>query len=337
MSSQSAVDIVAVEKLGSWIALSGMFGSLTQSQGAMIAFHCLTTGTPPFEWLKRNQLVGSRLTIPYDAMVAAFQQAGGQVEVIEKSPEAARFKLHYLKRVTTHELTWEQARKEPFAYSEKGKSEKDILAILASGDQKRIDSILKSKYASPRSRAVMLWARCISDAIRTVCPEATFGYYTPEEAEDIPGAVQTSATATPPAIATAPAAPPTKPAAVKADPPATTPAPTATAPTIVENPPTEDTPPWQTPAGDDLKTSVRTDGPATEAQRTKALQLIQEIEATAPGTKAKIVTKLTDSNIPNGIRGLSIAEADHLIAALEKRAIALFFEADLRGAAGNPI
>jgi hypothetical protein len=86
-----------------------------------------------------------------------------------------------------------------------------------------------------------------------------------------------------------------------------------------------------------LKTSVRTDGPATEAQRTKALQLIQEIEATAPGTKAKIVTKLTDSNIPNGIRGLSIAEADRLIAALEKRAIALFFEADLRGAAGNPI
>lgn len=334
MSVNTGVDIVAVEKLGSWIALSGMFGSLSQSQGAMIAFHCLTTGTPPFEWLKRNQLVGSRLTIPYDAMVAAFQQASGQVEVIEKSPEAARFKLHYQKRVTTHELTWEQAKKEPFCYNGK---EKEVLAILATEDERKISAILKPKYASPRSRAVMLWARCISDAIRTVCPEATFGYYTPEEAEDIPGAVQTSATATPPVIATAPAAAKKESWPTFATLPTPDAAPTATAPTIVENPPAEDTPPWQTPAGDDTGTSIRTDGPATDAQRTQALQLIQEIEATAPGTKAKIVKKLTDSNIPNGIRGLSVAEADHLITALEKRAIASFFEADLRGAAGNPI
>lgn len=326
MGNGTGVDIVAVEKLGTWIALSGMFGQLTQAQGSMIAYHCITTNTPPFEWAKRNQLVGNRLAIPYDAMVAAFQQAGGQVEVVEKTPEAARFKLHYQKRTTTHELTWEQAKQEPFAYNGK---EKDVLTTLATGDEKKITAILKTKYASPRSRAVMLWARCISDAIRTVCPEVTFGYYTLEEAEDI-SPVQVAPIGT----AAAPPVPPTK--AVQASTPTTKPA-TVDPPAVTATAePAEEPAPWETPPGDDTGTTMKTSGPATESQRTKALELIQAIEATNPGTKAKIVKKLTDSNIPNGIRGLSVAEADRLIAALEKKTIESFFESDLRGAAGNP-
>lgn len=321
--SEIAANIGAVKEIGQWIAQSQMFGQMTVAQGCVIATHCFVTETPLLEYQRRNMLVGNRPGIPYDAMVAAFQEAGGELEVVEKSPGAARVKLRYKGKETSFALTWEQARQEPFCYGERGLKESEVLAILKSGDEKRIAAILKPKYASPRSRAVMLWARLVSDAIRTVCPIANFGQYTVEEIEDFasdpaPAVVaKPKAEHAPPAVASTP-----KPTAVATVPPAVPASKSepVVAPSTVESPP-----------GDDTGTRLDVSGPATEQQRVKALGLLNELEATVPDIKAKLKAKLAGSGIAGGILGLSVAEAEKLILALEAKQIGEFFAADLRG------
>ena len=323
--AELAAFIGAVEKVGEWIAKSQMFGSMTTAQGCVIATHCFLTETPLLEYQRRNMLIGNRPGIPYDAMVAAFQEAGGEIVVVEKSPGAARLKLVYKGKETAFGLTWEEAKQEPFAYSIKGKGEADILAVLKTGDENAIAGILKAKYASPRSRAVMLWARCVSDAIRTVCPSANFGQYTLEEIEDIgtdgpgPAALSVVKQTTPPAVASTP-----KPSAAPAV--ATVPPAAIQTPAPAVDPVAEELPP-----GDDTGTRIDVDGPATDAQRVTALELLNELEATVPDIKAKLKTKLAASGVVGGIRGLSIAEAEKLINALRVKAIGEFFAENIKG------
>ena len=45
----------------------------------------------------------------------------------------------------------------------------------------------KDNWATPRSRMQMLWARVVSDGVRTMAPEICSGIYTPEETADIVG------------------------------------------------------------------------------------------------------------------------------------------------------
>lgn len=323
--SEIAANIGAVKEIGQWIAQSQMFGQMTVAQGCVIATHCFVTETPLLEYQRRNMLVGNRPGIPYDAMVAAFQEAGGEIEVVEKSPDAARLKLKYKGKETPFSLTWEQAKQEPFCYGERGKKESEILAILKAGDEKQIAAILKPKYASPRSRAVMLWARCVSDAIRTVCPIANFGQYTVEEIEDFasepaPAAVvKPKGDNAPPAVASTPK--PTAAPAVATVPPAV---PVSKLEPVADHA-------AELPPGDDTGTRLDVGGPATEQQRVKALGLLNELESTVPDIKAKLKAKLAGSGIAGGILGLSVAEAEKLILALEAKQIGEFFAADLRG------
>lgn len=322
---EMAANIAAVEKIGQWIAQSQMFGQMTTAQGCVIASHCFLTETPLLEYQRRNMLIGNRPGIPYDAMVAAFQEAGGEIVVVEKSPSAARLKLVYKGKETAFGLTWEEAKQEPFCYGKRGVGEAEILAILKTGDEKAIAAILKPKYASPRSRAVMLWARCVSDAIRTVCPAANFGQYTLEEIEDIgtdgpsPAALSVAKQTTPPAVASTPK--PTAAPAVATVPPAA----------VCSPPSTIDPTPEELPPGDDTGTQIDVDGPATDAQRVTALELLNELEATVPDIKGKLKAKLAASGVVGGIRGLSIAEAEKLINALRVKAIGEFFVENLKG------
>ena len=322
---EMAANIAAVEKIGQWIAQSQMFGQMTTAQGCVIASHCFLTETPLLEYQRRNMLIGNRPGIPYDAMVAAFQEAGGEIVVVEKSPGAARLKLVYKGKETAFGLTWEEAKQEPFCYGKRGVGEAEILAILKAGDEKAIAAILKPKYASPRSRAVMLWARCVSDAIRTVCPSANFGQYTLEEIEDIgadgpgPAALSVAKTNTPPAVASTPKLP-TAPAVATVPPAAIQPPAPAVEPVAEELPP-----------GDDTGTQIDVDGPATDAQRVTALELLNELEATIPDIKGKLKAKLAGSGVVGGIRGLSIAEAEKLITALRVKSIGEFFAENIKG------
>lgn len=325
--AELAANIAAVEKIGEWIAKSQMFGQMTVAQGCVIATHCFSTETPLLEYQRRNMLIGNRPGIPYDAMVAAFQEAGGEIVVVEKSPGAARLKLIYKGKETAFALTWEEAKQEPFCYGKKGVGEAEILAILKTGDEKAIAAILKPKYASPRSRAIMLWARLVSDAIRTVCPMANFGQYTLEEIEDIgtdgasPAALSVGkpVVSTPPAVASTPKPQPVP--AVATVPPAVVQSPAAAVDPIAE----------ELPPGDDTGTQIDVGGPATDQQRVAALELLNELEATMPDIKAKLKTKLAASGVVGGIRGLSVAEAGKLIDALRVKQVGEFFAENLKG------
>ena len=71
--------------------------------------------------------------------------------------------------------------------------------------------VMKPKYRTNRSRMQMIWARCVSDGVRVVCPAACQGVYTPEETEDIaeydiPAPVAVPVAAPAPAPAPSPAA-----------------------------------------------------------------------------------------------------------------------------------
>lgn len=337
-----AANLAAIQQLGDVIAASQMFGSLTKAQGQVIAAHCFITGIPLLDYQRRNMLVGNRPGIPYDAMGAAFQEAGGEIRVVEKSASAARLVLVYKGKETPFELTWEQVRQEPFCYASK---EAEALIHIRNNNETWLSSNLKAKYATPRSRAVMLWARCVSDAIRTVCPQANFGTYTPEELSDIEPAAPQVATATNQGAAgpaaTNPVTP--KPAAPPVSPPVASPQPAApiadAAPPVEAKPapepataaPTEPLPPGSPPAGDDTKTSIDMDGPATMEQRQKALGYLAELQSADPSIPAKLKAKLDACGIKDGILGLTFSEADKLIQSLQVKQIDQFFTLDLQG------
>jgi hypothetical protein len=75
-------------------------------------------------------------------------------------------------------FSWQDALQEPFVYAGSPADQQREL-------KKPVEARnLKDKYATPRSRMQMLWARLVSDMGRALCPSATDGLYPPEEAAD---------------------------------------------------------------------------------------------------------------------------------------------------------
>jgi hypothetical protein len=137
---------------------------------------------------ERYHIIHGRLSMRADAMLADFRtKCSGSHKVIERTADAAEIELAIKgsKQVQRFRLTWEEAKQEPFVYVGK---EASIIERIQKGAWK--DLMLKPKYATPRSRCQMLWARVVSDGVRAMAPEVVAGYYTPEEIDDGPeGAV----------------------------------------------------------------------------------------------------------------------------------------------------
>lgn len=172
-----------IKEIGKAIAMSGMFGCQDAHQGLIIALDCYVRGIPLLEYQSRNHMIMGKPSMKYDAMLADFDAIDGcRHTVIEKSPERASVAFFQTlggdEIETVFTLTWEEAQKESFPYEGK---EAVILEKLTRGEQPP----LKAKYATPRSRAIMLFARCVSDAIRSIAPQVSAGRYTPEEIEDM--------------------------------------------------------------------------------------------------------------------------------------------------------
>jgi hypothetical protein len=188
--------------------------------------------------------------------------------------------------------------------------------------------MLKSKYATPRSRKTMLWARVISEGIKAIAPEVNFGQYTTEELEDIADSVSTTEAkpvATPApnvasgATVTTTAAPSTAPITnqppVTAAPPTTPPATTAATEPIAQNKlPLE---PVDTPAATFLE--APSDSPATEQQREEAIRLLGAFAQEGLNWTERLKTKLQHHKIAGGILGLTHGEAQSLIDKLKAR------------------
>jgi hypothetical protein len=169
-----------VQLLGTAIARSQMFGCESEHQGVVLAMECFARRIPPLMLQEKYHLIKGKLSMKAEAMLAEFNERGGKHRIIERSGNRAAIEVTLDGKTDTFSLTWEEAQQEPFVYNGK---ESEIIKAIAKGDKSKLE--LKPKYATPRSRTQMLWARVVSDAIGAVMPSVRRGSYSPEELEDV--------------------------------------------------------------------------------------------------------------------------------------------------------
>lgn len=159
----------AIKELGRAMALSKFAGCESEAQGQMLAWECLATRTPPLSLIRENNIIMNRLSQKYDSMLAKFNEAGGKHRIIERTAERASVELTFEGQVIVETLTWEEAKAEPYVYEKDGKE-------------------FKKNWRTPRARRQTLWARVVSEGVRTLCPGVNYGTYTPEEIDGIDSA-----------------------------------------------------------------------------------------------------------------------------------------------------
>lgn len=168
-----------IQVLGTAIAKSGMFGCESEHQGIVLAMECFARRQPPLTLQEKYHLIKGKLSMKADAMLAGFNQGGGKHRIIERTADRAAIELELDSQKQVFSLTWEDAQNEPFVYNG---NESDTVKSLAKNDKSKLT--LKAKYATPRSRSQMMWARVVSDGVRAMMPGVNCGNYTPEELED---------------------------------------------------------------------------------------------------------------------------------------------------------
>jgi len=156
--------IQAIEKVGKWLAASGMFGLRSPEQGYVVAITCMEEKITPLEFARRYHIIENRPAKRADRMQADFQARGGRITWIEYTNEVCE-------AVFLHPQ-----------FAPKGVT---IRVTLKEMQQK---GITKGKHGEkdnwknwPRQ---MLKARVISEGVRQVDPAVCAGEYTPEEIAD---------------------------------------------------------------------------------------------------------------------------------------------------------
>jgi hypothetical protein len=156
--------LAAIRFLGDAIAKSRLFKCENEAQGHVLAAECLARGMSPLTLQGRNHLAGGTLTKKAHVILADFQKYGGEFRLLERTHERASVELTLGPNKIVETLTWDEAQNEawPWTTSKDGKKK------------------LKDNWATPRARRQMLWARAISEGVRSICPQAAEGY-APEE------------------------------------------------------------------------------------------------------------------------------------------------------------
>lgn len=258
--------------VGDDIAKCGMFGCSTIEQGRILALTCLKKGIDPLSIAERYHIIKGDLSMRSDAMLAGIGQFGGKYRVVRRTADAAEIEITREDDKQRFALTWEEAKAEPFT--------------------KAKDGSIKENYATPRTRMQMLWARVVSDGVRTMWPEVVTGYYTPEEIADTNGeAIDASFTVARQAEAEIDAAPVVDPAQGQ---------------------------------------SMEIDGPCTADQVATIKTIATEIEQLQPGITAKVRVKILEAGLQK-LADLSCREADMLIQTLRLKNLEAFFTAKIEG------
>lgn len=149
--------------LGKMFELSGMFGCNQQGQGTVLVMTCLSEGISPLRFTQTYHIIDGKISMRADAMLAKFVQRGGKYKIIERSETRAAAKFEKDGNVLDAEFTIEEAQKRHLTISKTKNKEKD------------------SWLYNPKQ---MLWARLVSDNVRTLDPGVNHGTYTPEEVSD---------------------------------------------------------------------------------------------------------------------------------------------------------
>lgn len=178
-SAPNAVSVI--ETMGRAIAKSQFIKCDNPEQGIVLAMTCYSKGMDFLTLAQKYDLISGRLSMKADAMLSGFRERGGKHKIIQRSGDEACVLLTYDGQEYESRMTWEDAQHEPFIYNGK---ESEILRLIEAGNKNVLRSKMKPKYATPRARMQMLWARVISDGVRAMCPEVNTGTYTPEEISD---------------------------------------------------------------------------------------------------------------------------------------------------------
>lgn len=181
MNENTALAIRSVadlEAVGEKFEQSGMFGCTQKGQGMVLAMTCFAEGISPIRFNQTYHIIDGRVTMRADAMLAKFIERGGRFTIRERSANRAAALFELDGNALEAEYTMADARDSGICFGKDGKS-------------------LKHNWA--RFPKQMLWARLISDTVRTLAPGVNMGAYTPEEVQDF-DAVPPSRQAEPDAV-----------------------------------------------------------------------------------------------------------------------------------------
>lgn len=159
----------SVERLAANVAKSGLFGVKTPEQALALMMLAQSEGLHPMAAARDYHVIDGRPSMKAEVMLARFQQSGGRVtwDVYTDSACVATFTHPQGGSVT---IRWDL----------------EVAKRAGLGGKQ-----MWSKY--PRR---MLWARVISEGVRTCWPAAVLGVYTPEEIADFDNAPAAPPTAT---------------------------------------------------------------------------------------------------------------------------------------------
>jgi hypothetical protein len=150
-------NISDIEKMGNAIAKSKLFGVSTPEQAIALMLVAQAEGRHPALAAKDYHVIQNKPSKTADAMLRDFLASGGRVE--------------------WHTLTDTKADA-TFSHPQGG-------SVKIDWDMDRAKKAgLNGKEMWNKYPRQMLRARCVSEGIRTVCPDATSGFYVPEEVQD---------------------------------------------------------------------------------------------------------------------------------------------------------
>ena len=147
-----------LEKMGHYIATSGLFGVKSPVQAVALMLIAQAEGRHPASAAQDYNIIQNRPALKADSMLARFQQAGGKVEWEEYTDQRVAGLFSHPQSPKPVLVDWDMTRAKT--------------AGLGAKDNWK-------HY--PRA---MLRARVISEGVRTVYPAVLGGMYTPEEVMD---------------------------------------------------------------------------------------------------------------------------------------------------------
>jgi hypothetical protein len=152
---QSGDPVSACEKMGNWLAKSGLFGCEKVEQGAVLAMICMSERKSPTQLLRTYDIVDGKLRKKAMAAFADFRKAGGKVRWVKNGDDGM---------AAVADFQWE------------GESSRWQYTI---DDAKRAN-LVKPNSGWMKNPGNMLRARVISNALGSIAPEIFAG----EEAEE---------------------------------------------------------------------------------------------------------------------------------------------------------
>ncbi len=138
-------------------AKSGLFGYKSSSEAFALMAIAQANGLHPAKAAERYHIIQGRPAMKADAMLSAFQEAGGKVRWVKRSDTECKLHLEHPQGGEL-DVTWtiDRAKK----------------------------AGLTGKNTWQQFPAQMLAARCVSEGVRALFPACLSGMYTPDEVHD---------------------------------------------------------------------------------------------------------------------------------------------------------